>query len=75
MPRLTIVHAAEDVACPKCAHAFGVSAGISRQAIDRRLTHHGKPLEADLAPTPDAAPCTRLPSEHSVGKHDWVNAG
>jgi hypothetical protein len=56
MPRLIIIDAAEEVACPKCAHTFGLTEGISRQAIerhaedfDRSLAERAKKLEADLA--------------------------
>src|SRR4051812_2178347 len=56
MSRMIIVDAAEAVACPKCAHAFALSEGISRQAIerhaedfDRSLAERAKKLEADLA--------------------------
>jgi hypothetical protein len=35
MSRMNIVDAGEEVACPKCAHAFALSEGISRQAIER----------------------------------------
>jgi hypothetical protein len=56
MPRTIIVDAAEEVACPKCAHVFALSDGISRQAIerhaedfDRSLAERAKALEAGLA--------------------------
>src|SRR5512138_350836 len=56
MPRNIIIDAAEEVACPKCAHTFALSEGISRQAIerhaedfDRQLAERAKRLEADLA--------------------------
>ena len=35
MSRMIIVDATEGVACPKCSHAFALSEGISRQAIER----------------------------------------
>src|SRR4051812_8521406 len=57
MQRMIIVDAAEEVACPKCAHAFALSEGISRQAIerhaedfDRSFAERAKKLEAELAP-------------------------
>src|SRR3954467_7648474 len=56
MSRMIIVDAAGGVACPKAAHAFALSEGISRQAIerhaedfDRSLAERAKKLEADLA--------------------------
>jgi hypothetical protein len=56
MPRMIIVEATEEVACPKCSHAFALSEGISRQAIerhaedfDRSLAQRTKELEAGLA--------------------------
>lgn len=56
MPRMIIVDAAEEIACPKCAYAFALSDGISRQAIerhaeafDRSLADRTKALEAELA--------------------------
>ncbi|HEY5900066.1 MAG TPA: DUF2130 domain-containing protein, partial [Burkholderiales bacterium] len=56
MPRMIIIDAAEEVACPKCAHTFALSEGISRQAIERhaedfdqQLAQRAKQLEADLA--------------------------
>lgn len=45
MPRMIIVEATEEVACPKCSHAFALSDGISRQAIER----HAEDFEASLA--------------------------
>jgi hypothetical protein len=46
---------AEEVACPKCAHAFALTEGISRQAIerhakdfDRSLAGRARKLEAEL---------------------------
>ena len=35
MQRMIIVDAAEEVACPQCAHAFALSEGIWRQPIER----------------------------------------
>ena len=56
MPKMIMVEAAEEVACPKCSHAFALSDGISRQAIeryaedfDRGLAQRAKELEASLA--------------------------
>ena len=56
MPRMIIVEATEEVACPKCSHAFALSEGISRQAIERHaedfessLARRAKELEANLA--------------------------
>ena len=56
MPRMIIVEATEEVACPKCSHAFALSEGISRQAIERhaedfeqQLAARAKALEAGLA--------------------------
>src|SRR3954468_17060498 len=56
MQRMIIVDAAEELACPKCAHAFALSEGISRQAIDRHaedfdrtFAERARKLEADLA--------------------------
>jgi hypothetical protein len=56
MQRMIIVDAAEEVACPKCAQAFALSEGISRQAIerhaedfDRSLAERARKLEAELA--------------------------
>ena len=56
MTKMIIVEAAEEVACPKCSHAFGLSEGISRQAIERHaedfeqsLACRAKELEANLA--------------------------
>ncbi len=56
MPRMIIVEATEEVACPKCSHAFALSEGISRQAIERHaedfehsLAQRAKELEASLA--------------------------
>src|SRR3954470_1410635 len=56
MQRMIIVDAAEEVACPKCSHAFALSEGISRQAIERHaedfessLAERAKALEAGLA--------------------------
>ena len=54
--RMIMVDAAEEVACPQCAHAFALSEGISRQAIerhaedfDRSLAERARKLEAELA--------------------------
>jgi len=56
MARTIIVDAAEQVACPKCGHAFPLSEGISRQTIERHaedfertFAERGKQLEAQLA--------------------------
>ncbi|MGE3424885.1 MAG: DUF2130 domain-containing protein [Dehalococcoidia bacterium] len=56
MSRNIIIGADEEIACPKCSHAFPLSEGISRQTIDRYadefergLTERRKELEADLA--------------------------
>jgi hypothetical protein len=56
MPRMIIVEATEEVACPKCSHAFALSEGISRQAIERHaedfeasFAQRAKELEAGLA--------------------------
>ena len=56
MARMIIVEATEEVACPECSHAFQLSEGISRQAIERhaedfehQLTQRAKDLEASLA--------------------------
>jgi hypothetical protein len=53
---MIIVEATEEVACPKCSHAFALSEGISRSAIerhaedfDRSLAERAKALEAGLA--------------------------
>ena len=55
MPRMIIVEATEEVACPKCSHAFALSEGISRQAIERyaedfenQFAERAKALEASL---------------------------
>lgn len=45
MPRMIIVEATEEVACPKCSHAFALSEGISRQAVER----HAEDFEQSLA--------------------------
>ena len=45
MTRMIIVAATEEVACPKCSHAFALSEGISRQAIER----HAEDFEQSLA--------------------------
>ena len=56
MARMIIVEATEEVACPKCSHAFALSEGISRQAIERHaedfeasFARRAKELEASLA--------------------------
>ena len=56
MPRMIIVEATEEVACPKCSRAFALSEGISRQAIERHaedfeasFARRAKELEAGLA--------------------------
>ncbi len=56
MPRMVIVQASEEIACPKCTHAFALSDGISRQAIERhaedfehQLAQRAKDLEVSLA--------------------------
>jgi len=56
MQRMIIVDAGEAVACPKCSHAFALSEGITRQAIerhaedfDRTLAERARKLEAELA--------------------------
>jgi len=47
MPRMIVVDAAEAVACPKCAHAFTLSDGLSRQAIERHAEEHERALAAE----------------------------
>jgi hypothetical protein len=56
MARSIIIDGAEEVACPKCAHPFPLTEGISRQTIERHaedferaLAERGKRLEASLA--------------------------
>lgn len=56
MTRPIILDAAEPIACPKCAHAFPLSEGISRQTIERYLEDYErsfaerrKALETELA--------------------------
>jgi hypothetical protein len=56
MTRTIMVDAAEEVVCPQCSHAFPLSEGISRQAIERHAAEHEralaerrKALEAELA--------------------------
>jgi hypothetical protein len=56
MTRTIIIDAAEPIACPKCAHAFPLSEGISAQTIeryaeayDRGFAERSKALEAQLA--------------------------
>jgi hypothetical protein len=56
MTRPIILDAAEPIACPKCAHAFPLSEGISRQTIERyaeeferSFAERRQALEAELA--------------------------
>lgn len=56
MTRTIMVDATEEVVCPKCNHAFPLSEGISRHAIERHagefersLAARRKELEAELA--------------------------
>jgi hypothetical protein len=56
MTRTIMLHAEEQVACPKCSRRFPLSEGISRQAIERHageferaLAEGRKKLEAQLA--------------------------
>ena len=56
MTRTIILAAAEPIACPKCAHAFPLSEGISAQTIeryaeayDRGFAERAQQLEAQLA--------------------------
>lgn len=45
MPAHIIISREEQIACPKCAHSFAISDGLSRQTIDR----HAEEFEAALA--------------------------
>ena len=56
MSKSVIVSSDEEVSCPKCAHAFPLSEGLSRHAIERHaeeferaLAGRRKALEAELA--------------------------
>lgn len=56
MTRNIILDAAEPIACPKCAHAFPLSEGISRQTIERyaedferSFAERRRALETELA--------------------------
>jgi hypothetical protein len=56
MARSILIDGAQEIACPKCAHSFPLTEGISRQTIERHaedferaLAERGRRLEESLA--------------------------